>query len=104
VGISRLFTQSVSVETFAGTQNGTATYASAATVACFVNDSRKLVRNATGAEVVSSTTLYTPLTALAAFVVGSRVTVNGRKAFVLGAYKRDSAGPVSSHHVQVDLT
>lgn len=104
MGISRLFTQSVSVETFAGTKNGNAVYATAATVACFVNDSRKLVRNATGEEVVSTTTLYTPLADVAVFAVGSRVNVNGRKAFVLGAYKRDSAGPASAHHIQVDLT
>ena len=104
MGIAALFTQTVSVETFAGTKNGAPAYASPATVACFVNDSRKLVRDAVGSEVVSSTTLYAPLSDVAAFVVGSRVNVNGRKAFVLGAYRRDSAGPASAHHVQVDLT
>jgi len=103
-GVASLFTQSVSVQTYQGHGAYGASFASPVTIKCFVNDARKLVRAPDGTEVVSSTTLYAPLASVDAFAVGSKVTVNTRVATVLGAYRRDSAGPTSAFHTQVDLT
>lgn len=104
MSIARLFTQTVSVETFLGIKNSRPSYASPVTVACFVNDSRKLVRDQNGAEVVSETTLYAPLAAVGTFAAGSRVTVHGATSTVLCVYRRDSAGPSSAWHTEVTLT
>jgi hypothetical protein len=104
MGIARLFTQTVSVQTYEGEGSLGPVWAPAVDVACFVNDARKLVRNSAGDEVVSETTLYTPLSAYSSFTIQSRVTVNGRAANVITVYKRDSAGPASAHHVEVTLS
>jgi hypothetical protein len=104
MGIARLFTDPVSVETYEGETATGPRYAPAVDVACFVNDARKLVRAATGEEVISETTLYAPLSTVDSWPAGSRVTLNGRTATVIVAYRRDSAGPVSAHHVQINLT
>lgn len=103
-GIARLFTQTASVETYLGVKNNAPQYATAVTVPCFVNGARKLVRDSTGAETVSETTLYAPLANVGTFTAGSRVTVQGRKSFVICAYRRDSAGPASAHHTEATLT
>lgn len=104
MGIARLFTQTASVETRTGSKAGAAAYADPVDVACFVNDSHKQVRAANGDEIVSSTTLYAPLADVEVFAPGSKVTVNGRTAFVISTFRRDSAGPASAFHTQADLT
>jgi hypothetical protein len=104
MGIARLFTQTVSVQTYQGVGPLGPVRAAAVDVACYVNDARKLVRNSTGDEVISETTLYAPLSTYATFTIQSLVTVNGRTASVLTVYKRDSAGPASAHHVEVTLS
>lgn len=104
MGIARLFTQSVSVETYLGQTSSGPSYNTATAVACFINSARKLVRDKTGAEVISETTLYAPLADFDTFTVGSKVTVNGRKATVLCVYRRDSAGPASAYHSHIELT
>jgi hypothetical protein len=103
-GIARLFTQTATVETYLGTGIHGPTYAAAVTVACFVNDGHKLVRDGNGEQVVASTTLYAPLGAVETFAPQSRVTVNGRAAQVIAAYRRDSAGPASAYHAHIELT
>jgi hypothetical protein len=103
-GVASLFTQTVTVKTYQGAGAYGGSFSTPVTVKCFINDARKLVRAPDGTEVVSSTTLYAPLAAVDAFAVGSKVTVNDREATVLGAYRRNSAGPASAFHTQVDLT
>lgn len=110
-GIARLFTQSVSVETLLGSGAYGDVWADPVDIACFINDTTKMTRNAQGDEVVSSTTLYAPLTTspdqpatAGQFAPGSRVTVQGRTALVLSAARRDSAGPARIWHTEVTLT
>lgn len=103
-GIARLFTQQVTVETLTAPTSFGEQYAAPVTVTCFINDTRNLIRNGEGEQVVSETTLYAPLSTESTFAEGSRVTVNGRHARVLKLSRRDSAGPVNAHHVQVALT
>lgn len=103
-GIARLLTQSVLVETFLGSGAYGGKYAAPATKKAFIDDQRKLIRDAQGVETVSETTLFTLIDDIGAFTAGSRVTVNGRVAHVLLAKRRDAAGPVNVHHAEIHLT
>lgn len=109
--IARLFTQSVTLETFLGAGAYGDTYADPAEVSCFIQDAVKLTRSSTAEEVVSTTTLFAALATspdsppvAGQFSAGSRVTVNGRQAFVIHAARQNSGGPTRIHHTRVDLT
>lgn len=98
------FVHSVSVETLQGSGAYGDAYAAATTVPCFVDDGTHLTRNKTGEEVVSSTTVFAPSAYEGALTVDSRVTVNGRVAYVIAVNGRDS-GPLGlPDHVEVHLT
>lgn len=78
-------------------------YGPAATVKVFADDKRRLVRDATGNQVLSETTLYALLDASAP--VGSRVTLpGGRQATVIQALRRDGGGLPTPDHLEVVLT
>lgn len=102
-GIARLLTQSVLVETRTGSSGYGDLYAAPVTKKAFIDDQRKLIRDAQGNETVSETTLFTLIDDIDAFTTGSRVTVNGRIATVLSAKRRDAAGPVNVHHAEIHL-
>lgn len=103
MSIARLFTQTASVQTRTGTGTSGDKFAAAVDVLCFVNDGHERKAEAAGVEIVSQTTLYAPLASIDTFAVGSKVTVNGRTAHVVSVFRRDSAGPTSAHHAQVNL-
>jgi hypothetical protein len=93
----------VTVEPLTGEGPFGAILGPAVRVRCFADDKRRLVRDATGNEVTSSTTLYAPLDTAAP--VGSRVTLpDGRKATVLQALRRDGGGLPTPDHLEVALT
>ena len=76
MSISRWFVHTATVETFQGTNGyGQDVFAAPVTVPCFTDDSRRLVRDKTGAEVVSETTLFTSAADGALFTTNSRVTL-----------------------------
>jgi hypothetical protein len=104
VNITRMFNQTVELKTLTGGGTYGDHFAAPVTKKAFVNDGRKLVRDSTGTEVVSETTLYGPIGDVDDYKPGSEVTVNGRTAFVITAMRRDSAGPATIHHTQVQLT
>lgn len=103
MGIARLFTQTVTVETYQGSGPYGDVFAAPVTRRAFVNDSLKLVRDQKGEEVVSSARLYGPLEDAADYEPGSRVTFGDRTHRVIVANRQDAAGPASSHHVAVEL-
>lgn len=76
-------------------------YGAAGAVQCFVDEKRRLVRDAAGAEVVSETTVYMPLDTVCP--AGSRVTVNGRQTFAITASRRDGGGLPTPDHLEVAL-
>jgi 2-methylisocitrate lyase-like PEP mutase family enzyme len=102
--LSRFFNSSVSVQTYLGSNSRGDQFATAATVACYIEDATKLTRNANAEEVVSTTTLYAAIDAAPQFTPGSKVMLNGRTAFVITTNRQDSAGPARIHHTQVALT
>lgn len=110
-GVARLFNKTVGVETRTGSGAFGDVFAASANVSCFISEQVRLVRDQNAVEVVSSTTLYAPLAAVpevtataGQFSPGSRVTVNGRVAYVISASRQDSAGPARIHHAEVHLT
>ncbi|MFI6497177.1 hypothetical protein [Nonomuraea typhae] len=66
---------------------------------CLVDDERRLVRDAQGAEVVSDTTVFFPPGTTCP--EGSRVTVNGRQTTVITSFSRDGGGLPTPDHVEV---
>lgn len=77
-------------------------YGDPVTVRGFADDKRRLVRDATGEQVVSETTFYCRLDTVAP--PGSRVTVNGRTVHVIQALRRDGGGLPTPDHLEVVLT
>lgn len=97
-----LLVHTVSVETFEGTGAYGDQYATAADVACFVEDSRRMVRNLDGDEVISESTLYAKLDQAPNLVAKSRVTLpDGRKSIVILKKDRDDGGMGAPQHVEV---
>ncbi|MFI6909882.1 hypothetical protein ACIBKY_52080 [Nonomuraea sp. NPDC050394] len=76
-------------------------YGNAVTVKCFVDDKLQKILDNTGEEIVARTVIYMPLDTTCP--VGSRVTVNGRKAQVLAALRRDGGGLPTPDHLEVAL-
>lgn len=101
-----MFVNTVNVETYLGIgSNAAPKYGDSSTVKCWLQDGNQLVRDGEGAEVVSTTTVYGPLTSADLFVVGSKVTANGRTSRVLTLGRFDGAGLVSAaSHFRANLT
>lgn len=96
-----LLVHTVIVEPFEGEGPFGKEYGAEVPVRCFVDDKRRMVRNATGAEVVSESTFYAPLSTVCP--VESRVTVNGRQTIVLSSSRRDGGGLPVPDHLEVAL-
>ncbi|MER7070966.1 hypothetical protein [Terrabacter sp. NPDC000476] len=93
----------VTVRTKTGTGAKGDIFADAVTREVFLEDARKLVRNATGEQVVSEATLYADPADLPVFTADSRVTLPGRTARVLLAKTR-IIGDHDVDHLEVTLT
>jgi hypothetical protein len=109
------FVHTASVEKWLGTGSNGDVYASPAVVIqCFADDSRKLVRNANGEQVISETTLYTSILNAPLFVEKSRITVlgdsdsdeltPGRASLVIKVNANDSGDLDLPDHLAVSLT
>ena len=92
----------VTVETRTGHGPRGDQFASPVTRTVIVEDGRQLVRDATGEQVVSETTLYDRLDAASLYAVGSKVAVGNRTARVIVAKRRERDDDVE--HVEVALT
>lgn len=97
----------VTVEAYQGTNGyGQPVYAAPADLGpCVVEDTHRLVRvqtqDAAGAEQVSSTTVYGPLTTVPA---GSRITIPGRPAArVLAVSRNEAHGLPLPEHLELSL-
>lgn len=87
----------VTVEAYAGTGTQGPTYALPVTTRAYVEDKRRLVPGPGGDQVVSSTTVYLPLSGLAAIPAQSRVTVNGAARTVVAATRYEHSSPTPNH-------
>lgn len=102
IDISWLLRHEIIIEPYLGQGGNGPTYGPPVTVKCFRDDGRKLVRNAAGEQVVSESTCICPLATVAPPL--SRVTVNGRTAYVITAKRRDGGGLPTPDHLEVALT
>lgn len=96
-----LLRHTVSVEPLTGEGGNGPTYGPAATVRCFRDDKRRLVRGRDGSEVVSETTLY--MRPAEDCPVGSRVTLPGRVSTAITSTRRDGGGLPTPDHLEVIL-
>lgn len=99
-----LLVHTVTVETQTGEGAYGDQYGPPVEASCFVDETRQLVRNSAGAEVVSEATIYTTLDKAALFGLDSRVTLpDGTVAYVLRASRRDDGGMGTPQHLEVAL-
>jgi hypothetical protein len=93
----------VTVQTRTGTGGDGDLYAAPVTRDVFLEDSRRLVRSATGEQVVSEPTLYADPADAALFTPDSKVTLPTRDALVIIA-KTHAIGDPDVDHSEVTLT
>lgn len=99
--LDEFFVHTVSVEARTGVGATGPVYASAQSLACFVEPKRRQVLDAAGATVVSETTLYAPTgTVIAA---EDRVTVDGDVTTVITVSDLTSGALELPDHVEVAL-
>lgn len=94
-----LFRHEAIIEPFEGEGAYGPVHGSPLLVRCLVDDERRLVRDAQGAETVSDTTIFFPPGTRCP--EGSRVTVNGRVTTVITSFARDGGGLPTPDHVEV---
>lgn len=102
--LSEFFVHTVEVETRLEDGPWGERYGPPVTVLCFVDESRKYVRDGAGREVVSEASLTAAVEDADRFQPGSRVTVHGRRAAVIGVARATSGDLELPDHVEVTLT
>lgn len=99
-----LLQHTADIAAYTGTDGfGNPVYAAAVTVACFQDDKRRLVRQNTGDEVISETTLYAQL-GLTCPVNSQATLSDGRVARVLQVLTRDGGTLPVPSHLEIILT
>lgn len=102
--LDEFYVHTVSVQTFQGSGAQGDVYAAPVSVPGWLEDKRRIVRDKDGQEVVSSSMFACDGTHLAKFTPDSKVTVNGRTAFVIGVGNYTSGALELPDHLQIDLT
>lgn len=102
--LDEFWVHTITVETYLGEGGNGTLYADPVDVPCFIDGGVKVVRTATGEQLVTNAPVYAPLEHAAALVAESRVTVQGRSARILAATVYDSGDLDLPDHVQITLT
>lgn len=104
--LSDLMVHEVSVRTLTGVGGMGHVFAAPVTLLAYVDDSRRLVRNADAREVVSGSTLYdVDVTRSGVYAPGSRVQLpSGREATVLMVAVRTAGALGLPEHIEAALT
>jgi hypothetical protein len=98
-----LLRHTATIEPYLGNSATGPLYGPPVTVACFVDAKRRMVRDATGTQVVSNTTIICPLSTVAP--AESKVTnANGTNGTVLQSLRRDGGGLPTPDHLELSLT
>lgn len=93
-----------SVRTFEGSGPFGETYTDPQDVPCFIDSTRKLVRDQTGREVVAEATIQGPVTHAAKFTPESLTTINGAERTVLTVSTHYSGSLGLPDHFEVTTT
>ncbi|KMM44862.1 hypothetical protein CWIS_13590 [Cellulomonas sp. A375-1] len=102
-GLEDFFVHTVTVESLTGSGGEGDVFAAPATVPCFVEDKRQLVRGPDGREVIAETTVYAPA-GTTSLTPGSRVTLPSRSATVITSAALDGGALGLPAHVVATLT
>lgn len=102
--LDEFYVHEVTVRPLTGTGAFGPIYGPETTVPCFIDNTRGLVRNGEGAEIVSETTLTAPPQHAGAFPPGTEVDLPDRTATVIKAGEADSGNLDLPDHVEVNLT
>lgn len=101
--LADFWVHTVTVEALTGSGGMGDTYAAPVPLLCFVDDKRRLVRSASGEEVISETTIYAPKGT--SLPDQSRVNLpSGRAALVISTSIFDSAALDLPDHIVLALT
>lgn len=102
--LAGFWVHTATVETLLGAGAYGDQFAAPVTVPCFAEAARKVVRQTSGEQVVSESTVYCDVSYAALFLTDSKVTVSGATARVIRTNTNDSAGLQLPDHVVVNLT
>ena len=98
------YVHTLNVQTFQGTGAMGDVYAAAVDVPGWLEDKRRIVRDKNGQEVVSSSLFACDNAHLAKFTPDTKVTIDGRTAFVIGVANYTSGALGLPDHLEIDLT
>lgn len=101
--LADFWVHTVAVEPRTGAGAAGALYGPSVDVACFVDDTTKLVRATSGEEVVSVATVMTDKVWAGTFTDGARITWKGRTSYVVGRSLHDSGALDLPDHLEVHL-
>ena len=101
--ISQFFTMTASVETFLGAGPNGDLYAAPVTVRGFLDDGVERDETGDTVQLVSRAKWYCALSDADKLPVDSRLTVNGRVAYVRAMRRRDASGFHGPSHTECDL-
>lgn len=103
--MAEFYIHSATVEAYLGTNGlGVDTFSAPVVVLGFADNSRKLVRNSDGEQVISETTFYTYPSWAASFAPNSRVTIDGAVSRVIGVNSNTSGDLDLPDNLAVTLT
>jgi len=103
--LTDFWVHTVTVEALEGVNGyGQKTYADPVEVTGFMDETLKLVRDKTGAQVVSSSTFYCPTSSREDFPAGSKVTYDSAVSEVITCRTLDSGELDLPDHLMVRLT
>lgn len=103
--MEEFYVHTAAVEMFLGTSgNGVDLFAAPVSIACFVDEARKLVRSKDGEQVVSESTLATYPVNGPLFAADSRVTIRDSISRVIKTAYGDSGDLDLPDHIAVSLT
>lgn len=102
--LDEFWVHTITVRTNLG-EGGTGTIWSApVTVPCFIDGGVKVIRTATGEQLVTSAPVYAPIVHADILTAGSEVTIRGKTSRILAATVYDSGTLDLPDHVQLALT
>ncbi|WP_181276005.1 hypothetical protein [Brevibacterium oceani] len=102
--LALFWVHTTSVRTYEGSGPFGETYADPVDVPCFIDNTRKLVRDQTGREVTSEATITGPVTKAAHFTPESLVTIDGNERTVLTVATHYSGSLDLPDHFEVTTT
>ena len=102
--LDEFWVHTIAVETYLGEGGSGTLYADPVDVPCFIDGGVKVIRTATGEQLVTNAPVYAPLEHAATLTAESRVSIRGATARILAATVYDSGGLDLPDHVQITLT